>query len=128
MRTTLFIITAERQARTTRQTLFQSLMRKDIVFFDTHKTGELSLLLSDDINKIRDGIGDKFGALVHTFATVVSSVVIGKAKIILAIDRNHVCSFDHVGFIKGWKLALVILSTFPVILTSFIVTSMVKLS
>ncbi|UJR24257.1 hypothetical protein I4U23_027224 [Adineta vaga] len=104
-RVTFFNITAERQVRTIRQILFQSIMKKDIVYFDTHKTGELNLLLTDDIMKIRDGIGDKFGALVHTFATLISSIVIS--------------------FVKGWKLALVILSTLPIILTSFIITSMI---
>jgi ABC-type multidrug transport system fused ATPase/permease subunit len=82
-RVTFFNITAERQARTTRQILFQSIMKKDIVYFDTHKTGELNLLLSDDVNKIRDGIGDKFGALVHTLATLISSVVISKLLLIV---------------------------------------------
>ncbi|CAF3789545.1 unnamed protein product, partial [Rotaria sp. Silwood1] len=103
IRVTAFNITAERQTRTIRQTLFQSILKKDIVYFDTHKTGELSTLISDDINKIRDGIGDKLGALIDTISIFICCIIIG--------------------FVKGWKLALVIFSTLPVIVTTFIITS-----
>ncbi|CAF3770521.1 unnamed protein product [Rotaria sp. Silwood1] len=103
IRVTAFNITAERQTRTIRQTLFQSILKKDVVYFDTHKTGELSTLISDDINKIRDGIGDKLGALIDTISIFICCIIIG--------------------FVKGWKLALVIFSTLPVIVTTFIITS-----
>ena len=125
-RVTFFNIAAERQTRAIRQILFQSIMKKDIVYFDTHKTGELSLLLSDDINKIRDGIGDKFGALVNTFATLISSIIISKLSLIAHLYEKDFKIIDNVGFVKGWKLAFVILSTLPIMLTLFIITSIVK--
>ncbi|CAF4933769.1 unnamed protein product [Rotaria sp. Silwood1] len=99
---TLFNIIAERQSRTIRQTLFQSILKKDIVFFDAQQTGELNSLLTDNINQIRDGIGDKLCTLINKLATVISSVIIG--------------------FVKGWKLTLVLLSIVPVLVVSFIVT------
>ncbi|CAF3978917.1 unnamed protein product [Rotaria sp. Silwood1] len=92
---TLFNIIAERQSRTIRQTLFQSILKKDIVFFDAQQTGELNSLLTDNINQIRDGIGDKLCTLINKLATVISSVIIG--------------------FVKGWKLTLVLLSIVPVL-------------
>ncbi|CAF3869833.1 unnamed protein product, partial [Rotaria sp. Silwood1] len=105
IRVAAFNITAERQTRTIRQILFQSILKKDIVYFDTHKTGELNTLLSDDVNKIRDGIGDKLGAIIRAISTFISCVIIS--------------------LVKGWKLALVILSTLPIIVATFIISSKV---
>ncbi|CAF3881045.1 unnamed protein product [Rotaria sordida] len=95
IRVILLETSAERQTRTIRQILFQSILKKDVVFFDTHKTGELSVRLTDDINKIHDGIGNKFGSVIEVSATLISCIIIG--------------------FIKGWKLSLVIFSFSPII-------------
>ncbi|CAF4126879.1 unnamed protein product, partial [Rotaria sordida] len=95
IRVILLETSAERQTRTIRQILFQSILKKDVVFFDTHKTGELSVRLTDDINKIHDGIGNKFGSVIEVSTTFTSCIIIG--------------------FIKGWKLSLVIFSFAPII-------------
>jgi len=78
IRVTFSNISAERQTRTIRQILFQSILKKDIVYFDQHKTGELSLDLNDNINKIRDGIGDKLGSAIEVVATFISCIIVGK--------------------------------------------------
>jgi ATP-binding cassette subfamily B (MDR/TAP) protein 1 len=78
IRVTFFNILAQRQSRTIRQILFQSILKKDIVYFDQHKTGELSLDLNDNINKIRDGIGDKLGSAIEVIATFISCIIVGK--------------------------------------------------
>ncbi|CAF3575971.1 unnamed protein product [Rotaria sordida] len=81
---------AERQTKAIRQKLFQSILRKEIVYFDLHKTGELNTKLTDDIDKIHDGIGDKLGSASQFTAC----------------------------FVKGWKLTLVILSLAPLLFIS----------
>jgi ABC-type multidrug transport system fused ATPase/permease subunit len=73
---------AERQIRTIRQTLFQSILKKDMAYFDKHKTGELSLCLTNDVNKIRDGIGNKFGTAIEMVTTCVSALIIGKVSFV----------------------------------------------
>ncbi len=78
IRIVLFNISAERQARTIRQMLFESIMKKDIVYFDNHKTGELNSLLTDEVDKIRDGIGDKLSFIIEMMANVIATVVIGR--------------------------------------------------
>ncbi|CAF1030751.1 unnamed protein product [Adineta steineri] len=95
IRVTLFEIFAEKQIQTIRKILFKSILKKDIHFFDTHKTGELSLCLTDNINKIRDGISDNLGSSIELITTFISCIIIG--------------------FVRGWKLALVIFSLTPVI-------------
>jgi len=73
---------AERQVRTIRQTLFQSILEKDMAYFDKHKTGELSLCLTTDVNKIGEGIGNKFGSCVEMVTTCVSGLTIGKVSFV----------------------------------------------
>ncbi|CAF3814775.1 unnamed protein product [Rotaria sordida] len=92
-------ISAERQTRTIRQTLFQSILKKDIVFFDTHTPGELNLQLTDNMNKIHDGIDDKLGTAVELISTCIGALII------------------------GWKLTLVVLSCSPIIVGFFILSS-----
>lgn len=83
---TLFLnVLAERQIRIIRQTLFQSILKKDIEYFDRHKTGELSTCLTDDVNKIQDGMGDKLGTAIEIVSILVSCLIIGKFFFVLEI-------------------------------------------
>ncbi len=83
---TLFLnVLAERQIRIIRQTLFQSILKKDIDYFDRHKTGELSTCLTDDVNKIQDGMGDKLGTAIEIVSILVSCLIIGKFFFVLEI-------------------------------------------
>ncbi|CAM4932206.1 unnamed protein product [Rotaria socialis] len=70
IRVLLLEITAERQTRTIRKILFQSILSKDLFFFDTYKTGQLILHLTDDTHKIQDGIGNKFGSAIEMVTTL----------------------------------------------------------
>ncbi|CAF0852957.1 unnamed protein product [Adineta ricciae] len=91
-------IACERQTRRLREILFRSILHKEIAYFDTYKTGELSTRLSDDVNKVHDGIGDKVGSALQFFAGFIAGLVLG--------------------LVKGWKLTLVILSVSPVLFIS----------
>jgi ABC-type multidrug transport system fused ATPase/permease subunit len=88
IRTALWNLLAERQIRIIRQTLFRSILRKDIDYFDRHKTGELSTCLTDDINKIHAGIGDKFGTAIEIASTFTSCLIIGKILFVAKILRS----------------------------------------
>ncbi|CAF3952808.1 unnamed protein product [Rotaria sp. Silwood1] len=78
IRVILLEISAEKQTRTIRQTLFQSILKKDVVFFDTYKVGELSVRLTDDINKVHNGIGNKLGSVIEALTTFISCIIVGK--------------------------------------------------
>ncbi|CAF4953997.1 unnamed protein product, partial [Rotaria magnacalcarata] len=96
-------IAAEKQTKTIRKKLFQSILRKDMVYFDLHKAGELNTKLTDDVNKIHDGIGDKLGATAQFLSAFITGFCLG--------------------FAKGWKLTLVILSISPLLFTSAVLFS-----
>lgn len=122
----IFNIIAERQARAMRQALFHSILKQDIAYFDTHKTGELNSLLMDDVDKIRDGIGDKLCTLLYTAAFIISGVVIGRLSRTGTHLKERMLSFDDTAFVKGWKLTLVTLSVSPAIVMSFVLTHKVE--
>ncbi|KAM9308182.1 ATP-binding cassette sub-family B member 5 [Gastrophryne carolinensis] len=93
-----WVLAAARQTRRMRKTFFHSVLSKEMSWFDITKSGELNSRLTEDINKINDGIGDKVGHFLQNFSTFVAGLVIGLAK--------------------GWQLALVYMSTSPLMAIS----------
>ncbi|XP_056142526.1 ATP-binding cassette, sub-family B (MDR/TAP), member 4 [Lampris incognitus] len=101
-------LAAGRQVKRLRKLFFHCIMQQDIGWFDVNETGELNTRLTDDIYKIQEGIGDKMGMLIQSFTTFFTSFIIG--------------------FIRGWKLTLVILAVSPVLGISASLFSMVLTS
>lgn len=103
---TFWAIAAERQSHRIRQAFFKNVVRQEIGWFDTHESGELNTRLSDDINKIHAGIGDKLGSFWQWFSGFLAGFVIG--------------------FYYGWKLTLVILAISPLLAaTGFVMNKLV---
>ncbi|XP_044280567.1 ATP-dependent translocase ABCB1 [Varanus komodoensis] len=88
-------LAAGRQIKRIRQYFFHAIMRQDIGWFDVNDVGELNTRLTDDVSKINEGIGDKIAMLIQGVSSFVTGFIIG--------------------FIKGWKLTLVILAISPVL-------------
>ncbi|XP_056340958.1 ATP-binding cassette sub-family B member 5 isoform X2 [Oenanthe melanoleuca] len=93
-----FLVTATRQTARIRQKFFFAVLHQEMAWFDTTQIGTLNTRLTDDINTIREGIGDKISIFLQFFSTFVSGLIIG--------------------FIYGWKLALVVLSVCPLLAAS----------
>ncbi|TSM94690.1 Bile salt export pump [Bagarius yarrelli] len=91
----LWVASAARQIQIIRKLYFSKVMRMEIGWFDCNSAGELNTRMSDDINKINDAIADQVGIFIQRFTTFV-------------------CGF-LMGFVKGWKLTLVIISVSPLI-------------
>ncbi|CAF2118380.1 unnamed protein product, partial [Rotaria magnacalcarata] len=94
----LWSIACERQTRRLREILFRSILSKEMAYFDTNKSGQLSTRLADDVNKVHDGIGDKVGSALQFIASFIVGLILG--------------------FVKGWKLTLALLSVSPVLVVS----------
>uniref|UniRef100_A0A8C8B9N2 ATP-binding cassette sub-family B member 5 n=1 Tax=Otus sunia TaxID=257818 RepID=A0A8C8B9N2_9STRI len=103
-----FLIAATRQTARIRQKFFFAVLHQEMAWFDTTQIGMLNTRLTDDINTIHEGIGDKICIFVQFFATFLAGIIIG--------------------FIYGWKLTLVILSVSPLLAASAAVWSTVSLS
>ncbi|XP_039381991.1 ATP-dependent translocase ABCB1-like isoform X2 [Mauremys reevesii] len=93
-----FLTSAARQTARIRQKFFFAILHQEMAWFDTSQIGTLNTRLTDDINTIREGIGDKLCIFVQFFATFLTGIVIG--------------------FVYGWKLTLVILSVSPLLVAA----------
>uniref|UniRef100_A0A8D3BSH5 Bile salt export pump n=1 Tax=Scophthalmus maximus TaxID=52904 RepID=A0A8D3BSH5_SCOMX len=91
----LWVTAAARQIQIIRKMYFSKVMRMEIGWFDCTSVGELNTRMSDDINKINDAIADQVAIFLQRFTTFV-------------------CGFC-IGFVKGWKLTLVIVAASPLI-------------
>ncbi|KAL4217465.1 tRNA N6-adenosine threonylcarbamoyltransferase [Mactra antiquata] len=85
----------ERQVHRIRKQFFKAIVRQEISWFDEHQSGELTTRLADDLERVREGLGDKFSFAVQFLAQFFAGFIIG--------------------FYKGWKLALVMMSLTPLL-------------
>ncbi|KAL1778304.1 phosphatidylcholine translocator ABCB4 isoform X1 [Sigmodon hispidus] len=88
-------LAAGRQIRKIRQNFFHAILRQEMGWFDIKGTTELNTRLTDDISKISEGIGDKVGMFFQAVATFFAGFI--------------------VGFLRGWKLTLVIMAISPLL-------------
>ncbi|KAF0430296.1 P-loop containing nucleoside triphosphate hydrolase protein [Gigaspora margarita] len=89
----LWMIAGERQANRLRSLYYSAILRQDITFFDTVSTGDVTTRISGDISLFQEGISEKVGQILQYAATFFGGFIIG--------------------FIKGWKLTLVLCTVFP---------------
>uniref|UniRef100_A0A452HT68 ATP binding cassette subfamily B member 5 n=1 Tax=Gopherus agassizii TaxID=38772 RepID=A0A452HT68_9SAUR len=101
-----FLTSAARQTARIRQKFFFAVLHQEMAWFDTSQIGTLNTQLTDDINTIHEGIGDKICIFVQFFATFLTGIVIE--------------------FIYGWKLSLVILSVSPLLAAAFLASFTTK--
>ncbi|XP_067305159.1 ATP-dependent translocase ABCB1 [Pseudorasbora parva] len=104
----LFLLTAAKQTKRIREKYFHAILHQQMSWFDTHPIGELNIRLTDDINTINDGLGDKICVFVQFFCSFLAGLIIG--------------------FIYGWKLTLVILAVSPLLAGSAAVWSKILAS
>ncbi|XP_023344692.1 phosphatidylcholine translocator ABCB4 [Eurytemora carolleeae] len=86
-------LAAERQAYRIRTEFLKAILRQDISWFDTTTTTDFATKMTEDLNKIQEGLGEKIGMLCFFMSTFVCSII--------------------TAFLKGWELTLVLLSMIP---------------
>lgn len=106
-------LSAENQVKRIREEYLHAILRQDIGWHDTGKQAEsLTTRLNSDTQLIYEGLADKVGLVLSSFTTFIAGFVIG--------------------FVRGWKLSLVLLSCVPLIgacaalMTKFTVASASK--
>ncbi|XP_046843213.1 ATP-dependent translocase ABCB1-like isoform X2 [Xenia sp. Carnegie-2017] len=92
----LFGLAAQRQAYKMRAALFRNAIYQEVGWFDENSSGELNFILSDQIDKVADGIGYKLGNMVSCLVSLIAGHVIG--------------------FIYCWQISLILASLFPVMI------------
>jgi ATP-binding cassette subfamily B (MDR/TAP) protein 1 len=86
-----FIYTGEHISQKIREQYLSAILRQNIAFFDELGAGEITTRITADTNLIQDGISEKIGLTITALSTFVTAFIIG--------------------FIKSWKLTLILMST-----------------
>ena len=86
-----FIYTGEHISAKIRERYLEACLRQNIGFFDDIGAGEITTRITSDTNLVQDGISEKVGLTLAAVATFVTAFVIG--------------------FVKYWKLTLILSST-----------------
>ncbi|CAG9571820.1 unnamed protein product [Danaus chrysippus] len=104
----LFNYAALRQIERVKERFLQSVLRQDITWYDLNTSMNFATKVSDDVEKYREGIGEKVPMLIYLVMSFVTAVLISLAY--------------------GWELTLVILSCAPVIIITTAVVAKVQSS
>lgn len=86
-----FIYTGEHISAKIREHYLASILRQNIGYFDKLGAGEITTRITADTNLVQDGISEKVGLTLTAVATFITAYVIG--------------------YIKYWKLTLILTST-----------------
>ncbi|KFM57755.1 Multidrug resistance protein 1, partial [Stegodyphus mimosarum] len=101
-----FSIAAANQVFRIRCMFMESILKQDIGWFDTNKTGDFTSRISGDLNKIQDGIGEKVPMCISSMSSAFLNV--------------------GCGFYYGWKLALVTSSVIPLLTIGLTVVTKIQ--
>ncbi|EUB64563.1 Multidrug resistance protein [Echinococcus granulosus] len=96
-----FSLSSKRQSRRIRLRLFKQMLRQDASWFDRQSMGDLITKMTSQVDQIEAGIGDRLGRFLQNLILFISCF--GSA------------------FQNQWKIALVGLSTTPLIVVAFVV-------
>lgn len=83
-----------------RKSYLQAVLRQNIGYFDRVGAGEVTSRITNDISQIQDGISEKIGIILSGFSTFIAAFVIG--------------------FVKSWRITLIMSSSVVVILASLV--------
>merc|ERR1719483_1975780 len=86
-------LAAARQVFRVRGEFLRAILRQDIGWDDTNTTTDFASKMTEDLNKLQEGIGEKIGMLSFFTGTFILSII--------------------VAFVYGWDLTLVIMSMIP---------------
>jgi ATP-binding cassette subfamily B (MDR/TAP) protein 1 len=93
-----FIYAGEHMAAKIREEYLRAVLRQNIAYFDARGAGEITTRITADTNLVQDGISEKVGLTLTALATFVTAYIIG--------------------FIKYWKLTLILTSTIVAIVVT----------
>lgn len=86
-------IACERQIHRLRKVFYSQILRQEISWYDLSDDGDLITKLSDDLERVRDGISSKFSMVTQYISTLFTGILIG-----LCVN---------------WRLTLIILCVIP---------------
>ncbi|KAL1626614.1 GTPase-activating protein [Diplodia seriata] len=93
-----WIYVGERISSRIRENYLAAILRQNVGYFDKIGAGEITTRITADANLVQDGISEKVGLVLQALATFITAFIIG--------------------FVKYWKLTLILCSTiFAIVFT-----------
>ncbi|KJH44478.1 ABC transporter, ATP-binding protein [Dictyocaulus viviparus] len=93
LQVTCFLIVCEQISNRIRRKFVQAILRQNISWFDKNNSGALATKLFDDLERVKEGTGDKIGLMFQFTSQFVTGFIIA--------------------FLHSWKLTLVMLAVTP---------------
>ncbi|KAJ1366072.1 Ubiquitin carboxyl-terminal hydrolase isozyme L1 [Parelaphostrongylus tenuis] len=97
IQTTCFLTVCENIVYKLRREFFKAILRQEIAWFDKNSSGTLATKLYDDLERVKEGTGDKLGLMIQYVAQFIGG---------LTVALTH-----------EWKLTLIMLSLAPLMIT-----------
>ncbi|XP_020291871.1 multidrug resistance protein homolog 49 isoform X2 [Pseudomyrmex gracilis] len=104
----LLNVAAANQISRVRKMFLKAVLRQDMSWYDTNTSTNFASRITEDLDKMKDGIGEKLGIFTYLMSSFFASII--------------------VSFIYGWKLTLVVLSCAPFIVIATAVVAKVQSS
>ncbi|CAK9804633.1 Multidrug resistance protein homolog 49 [Anthophora quadrimaculata] len=104
----LLNVAAFRQIARVRKMFLRAVLRQDMTWYDINTSTNFASRITEDLDKMKDGIGEKLGVFTYLMVSFISSIIIS--------------------FVYGWKLTLVVLSCAPIIVIATAVVAKVQSS
>uniref|UniRef100_A0A7E4VAL1 ABC-type xenobiotic transporter n=1 Tax=Panagrellus redivivus TaxID=6233 RepID=A0A7E4VAL1_PANRE len=98
-----FYCLCERQVHTIRKKFLFAVLNQDMEWFDVNEVGALTQKMSSGIDRIKDGMSDKIGVVIHALASLICGVT--------------------VAFTMNWKMTLIMLALAPTVTLSLFVSA-----
>ncbi|VDK52197.1 unnamed protein product [Cylicostephanus goldi] len=95
---TCFAIVCENLVNQLRREFFKAILRQDIVWYDKNNSGNLTPKFFDNLERVKEGTGDKLGLLIQFVAQFFGGFI--------------------VAFTYDWKLTLIMMSLSPFTIVS----------
>ena len=92
----MFMWASERQTKRIREQYYLAVLKQEVAFFDQHTAGTLATRITSDAQLIQAGIGENLGQMIMFITLFISGLVLA--------------------FVRGWKLALVLLAVLPLLM------------
>lgn len=99
---------AQKQICRVRKLFLLAVLRQDMTWHDTTKTATFASKLTEDLDKMQEGIGEKMSISLYFITTFVAAIIMS--------------------FLNGWKLTLVVLSCAPIIIVAQSIAAKVQSS
>ncbi|XP_022900124.1 ATP-dependent translocase ABCB1 [Onthophagus taurus] len=99
----LYNLSGLKQILTIRDLFFEKALYQDISWYDKNQTGDFASRITEDLNKLEDGLGEKVSMFITMQCAFISCLVLA--------------------LVKGWELALICLISLPATMIALIIVT-----